>query len=110
MLLEEDAYPDAGIYTRAQLSEFWDNILQRCFNESFAKVLTRTHRRQHSSPWSKNNTLIVPHERTSMWTTGFPPATSRISLWTRLDQFLMSGIFVVYISLASCLSSSSLIS
>ena len=45
---------DAGIYSRAQLSEFWDNIL---ISAASRKAL------------QKVNTLIVPRERTFMWAT-----------------------------------------
>ena len=42
----------------------------------------------------QNNILIMPHEQISMWLTWFPPATSRVSLWTHLDHLPMScGIY-----------------
>ena len=47
----------------------------------------------------RNNTLIMPPEWTSTWTTCFLPATSKISLWRRLDQLHMFCTFVEYIFL-----------
>ena len=58
----------------------------------------------------QNNNLFVLSERASMWTKGFPPITLKINLWTNLDQLPLFWNFVEYISLASCLSTSSLIS
>ena len=58
----------------------------------------------------QNSTLITPLQRSLMWTIWFPETTSKIIFWTHLDQLPMFWSFVEYFSLASCLSSSSLIS
>ena len=56
---------DAEAYTPTQLSEFWDSFFyQRCFKESFSKILSRTQRPQHSNSWTRTIFLICyPHER-----------------------------------------------
>ena len=72
----------AGIYTRAHLSEFRDNIR---ISAASRKALQKFNSHRNSlSPtqqfMDEINFLIIPRERTSMWTTRFPSATSRISL------------------------------
>ena len=52
---------DAGIYTRAQLSEFWDNIfLSAASRKALPKCFTRTHCPQHSSSWTRTVFLLCP--------------------------------------------------
>ena len=52
---------DAGIYTRAQLSEFPGQYpYQRCFKESFARILSRNHCHQHINSWTGTILLICP--------------------------------------------------
>ena len=86
---------DAGIYTRAQLSEFWDNILisaaSRKALQKFSRELIVPNTAIHG-PEQYSYYLIMPPERISLWITWFPPASSKISLWTRLDQLPMSWI------------------
>ena len=52
---------DAGIYTRAQLSDFWDNILiSAASRKALRKCFTRTHCPQHSNSWTRTIFLICP--------------------------------------------------
>ena len=39
------------------------HLYQRCFKESFTKVLKRTHRPQHSNSWTKTIFLLCPTNR-----------------------------------------------
>ena len=59
---------DAGIYTRAQLSEFWDNILI----SAASRTICENSRQKSSSPtqqfMDQNNTPIMLRDRTFMWT------------------------------------------
>ena len=49
----------ARIYKRAQLSEFWDNILINAASRK-AKILSRTHCPQHSNSWTGTILLFCP--------------------------------------------------
>ena len=81
---------DAGIYTRAQLSEFWDNILisaaSRKALQKFSRELivpnTAIHGPEQYSYYAPRTDFYVDNM--------ISPATSKISLWTRSDQLLMS--------------------
>ena len=83
---------DAGIYTRAQLSEFWDNIFisaaSRKALQKFSRELIVPETAIHGP--EQYSYYAPPPERIDMWITWFPPASSKISLWTRLDQLPMS--------------------
>ena len=60
---------DAEIYTRPQLSEFWDNIL---ISAASSKALQKFSRELIAPPqqfMDQNNILIMPRERIFMWTT-----------------------------------------
>ena len=47
----------AGIYTRAQLSEFWDNMfISAASRRSLTRM--RTHRAQHSNSWTRTIFLL----------------------------------------------------
>ena len=63
---------------------------QRCFKKSFAKMFRENSLSPAQQFMDQNNIPIMPRERIFMCTTWFPQATSKISLWTRLDQLLMS--------------------
>ena len=101
---------DAGIYTRTQLSEFWDNILisaaSRKALQKFSRELivpkTATHGPEQKSYYAPRTDFYVDNM--------ISPSYFKISLLTHLDQLPMFWNFVEYISLASCLLSSSLIS
>ena len=101
---------DDGIYTRAQLSEFWDNILisaaSRKALQKFSRELivpnTAVHGPEQNSYYAPRRDFYVDNT--------ISPSFFKISLWTRLDQLPMSENFLRYISPASCWSSSSLIS
>ena len=77
---------DAGIYTRAQLSEFWDNIL--------ISTASRKALQKFSRELFVHNTAIHGPEQYSYFAprTDFymdnmiSPDTSKNSLWTRLNQ------------------------
>ena len=58
--------------------------------ENFCKIFRETSLSPTQQFMDQNNIPNMPRERISMWTTRFPPATSKISLWTGLDQLPMS--------------------
>ena len=95
---------NARIYTRVQLSQFWDNILidaaSRKALQNFSRELIVPNTAIH---WPEQFFYYAP--RTGCYVA--PPITSKISLWTHLDQLPIFWNFVEFFSLASCLSSSS---
>ena len=101
---------DAGIYTRAQLSEFWGmNLISAASRKALQKFSrelivpkTAIHGPEQYSYYAPRTDFYVDNMISSNYL--------KISLWTRLDQLPMSWNFVEFICLASCLSSSSLIS
>ena len=60
---------DAGIYTRAQLSEFWDKIFISAASRKALQKFSRKLNVPAPQFMDQNNILIMPHEQTSMWTT-----------------------------------------
>ena len=100
---------DAGIYTRAQLSDFWDNIP--------VSVASRQTLQKRSREFIVPNTAIHGTEQFFYFApqTDFymdnmiSTTTSKICLWTPLDQLPTFSISVESISFAFCLSSLSLI-
>ena len=80
---------DARIYTRAELSDICDNILISADSRKALQKFSRELIVPDTQFMDQNNILIMLHEQTSMWTTWFLTATSKISLWKRLDQLLM---------------------
>ena len=51
---------DAGIYTRAQLSEFWDIIPISAASRKALQKFSRTHCPQHSDSWTRTILLLCP--------------------------------------------------
>ena len=81
---------DAGIYTRAQLSEIWDKILisaaSREAMQKFSRELIVPNTAMHGP---KQNSYYAP--RTDVYVDNMiSPVSSKISLWSRLDQLPMS--------------------
>ena len=101
---------EAGIYTRAQLSEFWDKILisaaSRKALQNFSRDLivlnTAIHGPEHYSYYSPRTDFYVVNM--------ISPTISKIRLWTLFNQSPTFWNPVEFISLASCSSSLSLIS
>ena len=81
---------DGGIYTRAQLSEFWDKILISAASRKALQKISRElivpntaiHGPEQYSYHAPRSDIYVDNM--------ISPASSKISLWTRLDQLLMS--------------------
>ena len=60
---------DAGTYTRAQLSEFWDNILISAASRKALQNFSRELIVPTQQFLDQNNNFIMPRERIFMWTT-----------------------------------------
>ena len=80
---------DAGIYTRAQLSEFWDNVIISAASGKFLPNFSRELSVPNTAIFGPEQHSFYAREPTSMRTTQFHPAISKISLWTRLVQLPM---------------------
>ena len=59
---------DAGIYTRAQLSEFWDKNFIRAASGTALQKFSRELTFPAEQFTDRNNILIMLRARTSMWT------------------------------------------
>ena len=97
---------DAGIYTRAQLSEFWYNIFISAARKALHNF-TRTHCPQHRNSWTRTIFLLYPANRLLCRQHDFPHLLQK-SVYGHV--WISCICLVEFISLASCLSSSSLIS
>ena len=60
---------DAGTYTRAQLFEFWDNILSALLREKLCKNFHENSLSPTQQFMDQNKILIMPREQIFMWTT-----------------------------------------
>ena len=60
---------DAGIYTRAKLSEFWDSIFISAVQGMLCKNSQKNFLSQTQHFMDQNKILNMPHEQISTWTT-----------------------------------------
>ena len=80
---------DAGMYTRSELSSFWDSIL---ISAASRKVLKKFSQKLNVFSNNNKNPAVFPSvlsEQISSWTTWSHLATSKIGSWIHLDQLHM---------------------
>ena len=89
---------DAGMYTRKELSRFWDSILISATSRNALKKFSQNALSFQATTRARTVLLTMLLAQICLWTMWSQLATSKIGLWIQLDQSHMFSNTAEYTS------------